>query len=329
MRYHTINLNGNQFSLPNIILGSVRFGSKVSRETAFGLMDAYYEAGGNWLDTARVYNVDLVPPEQRVQAPRDSEYTIGAWLRERGLRDKFTITTKGAHKSLLDNSPRLNADAIRYDIDLSLSRFGYDYFDVYLLHGDNPAVPVEAIMPVLHEQVKAGKIRVIGTSTWTVDRIKKANNFARQNGLTPFSISMERWSYAVPTPQMPADINMETDTAQYQGHIEMNLPILAYSSQAKGFFYKAAKNGLTKEGLGSSAGFLCEENIKRARTVMELSKQEGISISAASFAYLWSRKIPVAALIGSAAMDQIKDSLMDCDYVPSAEAIKLLENPSL
>ena len=86
MRKRTITLDGKDFTLPGIILGSVRFGSKVSRDTAFSLMDAYNEAGGCWLDTARVYNVDLVPPDQRVPDPRDSEYTIGAWLRERGLR---------------------------------------------------------------------------------------------------------------------------------------------------------------------------------------------------------------------------------------------------
>jgi aryl-alcohol dehydrogenase-like predicted oxidoreductase len=327
MRYRAVTLGGYDFNLPQIILGSVRFGSKVARKTAFELMDTYHEAGGTWLDTARVYNVELVPPEQRVMDPRDSEYTIGVWLRERGLRDQFTVITKGAHKSLADNSSRLNEKAIRYDIDTSLSRFGHEYFDVYLLHGDNPAVPVEEIMPVLHELVKAGKTRIIGTSTWTTARIKAANDFARKNGLTPFSISMERWSYAAPTPQMPAEISMEGNVSQYQGHIDLNMPVLAYSSQAKGFFYKAARNGLTPEGLGSSAPFLCEENIRRAQAVMELSRREGISISAASFAYLWSRKIPVAALIGSTTPEQIKDSLLDCDYVPTPQALKLLENP--
>jgi len=180
-------------------------------------------------------------------------------------------------------------------------------------------------MPVLHELVKSGKTKTIGASTWTAARLKEANDFARQNNLTPFSVSMERWSYAVPTPAMPASINLEEDPSQVLARKEMNLPVLAYSSQAKGFFYKAAKFGLSEEGLGSAAGFLCEENKRRALAVMELSRKEGVSIAAASFAYLWSRQIPVAAMVGSKTMEELKDSLADCDYEPGPEAIRLLE----
>ena len=181
------------------------------------------------------------------------------------------------------------------------------------------------IMPVLHGFVQSGKTRVIGTSTWTASRIKEANDFANQNKLTRFTINMQKWSYACPTPAMPADVNLEGDPVQYQKQLELGLPLLAYSSQAKGFFFKAQKKGLTTEGLGSSAGFLCEENIRRAQAVMELARKDGISIAAASFAYLWSRKLPAAAMIGSKTMDELKDSLLDCDYKPGQEAISLLE----
>jgi aryl-alcohol dehydrogenase-like predicted oxidoreductase len=210
-------------------------------------------------------------------------------------------------------------------MDLSLSCFGFDYFDIYLVHGDTPTVPVEEIMPVLHELVKCGKTRAIGVSTWTATRIKEANDFACQNHLTPFTVNMERWSYAIPTSKMPALVNLEGDPIEYQAQIDMDLPLLAYSSQAKGFFFKAARNGFTEEGLGSSAGFLCKENRRRAQAVIDLSRQEGISIAAASFAYLWSRKIPVAAMVGSKTMEELKDSLVDCNYEPSPEAIHLLE----
>lgn len=317
---------GSKFSMPALTMGTVFYGTKVNRQTAFSLMDRYVEKGGNWLDTARVYGVGLFPPEERKPEFKDSEETVGAWLRERKNRDKITLVTKGAHWNLETKEKRVCAQAIQDDIATSLKNLGTETIDIYFLHNDDEAVPVEEIMPTLHQLVTQGKVRVLGASNWRAERIQQANVFAHANGLTPFEISQVKWSYALPADLSTAPaIDMERDANQYNAYRNMQMPIMAYSSQAGGFFEKGAKNGFTPEGLGKAASFFSPENLKRAEAVMRICREKGISPSAAAFSYLWSREIPVTALIGCSSMEHLESSMKDCDFAPDEEVIRVLE----
>lgn len=326
MRYTSIQLNGQTFEMPSITLGSVFFGTSVPEKDAFAIMDAYYELGGTWLDTARVYCTALFPPEEQKPDFMDSEEVVGRWVAVRGLRDKVTVITKGAHWSLETHEKRVNPDDIRRDMETSLKKLNLEQIDLYFLHNDDPRVPVETIMPVLDELVRQGKTRAVGCSNWKIGRVREANAFATRNGLTPFSISQVKWSYAAPTPQAEAgSVDMEGDEAEYSGYRDLGMPLMAYSSQARGFFLKAAKGGFSPENLGSAAKFLSPQNQRRAEAMQRLAATEGISISAASFAYLWSREVPVTALVGPSTAAQLRDSMSGCDYRPTAEAKRMLE----
>ena len=326
MRYTPIKLNGHAFQMPAITLGSVFFGTNVPEKSAFEIMDAYYEAGGTWLDTARVYCTELIDLAKRLPDFSDSEEVIGRWIASRNMRNKVTVITKGAHWSLATKEKRVTPDAIRHDVDLSLKKLGVEQIDIYFLHNDDPTVPVEVIMPVLDELVKKGKARVVGCSNWKIGRVQEANAFAKANGLTPFSISQVKWSYAAPTEEAAAgSVNMEGDAEEYVGYQQMKMPIMAYSSQARGFFIKAARGGFDKDNLGSAAKFLSEKNEQRANTVLKIAREEHISPSAAAFAYLWSRAVPITALVGPSGIAQLRESLLDCDYLPTAEIKALLE----
>ena len=326
MRYTTVNLNGHEFAMPAITVGSVRFGSKVTEEEAFSILDTYYAAGGNWLDTARVYCVELLAPEDRKPHFLDSEAVLGRWIKSRNVRDKITVSTKGAHWDLDTKERRVKPDFIRSDIALSLEKLGMNSVDIYFLHNDDPTIPVEVIMPVMHELVESGKTKAIGCSNWKINRIREANAFAENNGLTPFSIGQAKWSYAAPTDEMPAgSVSMEESPEEYAGYKELAMPFMAHSSQARGFFIKASKFGFSEESLGRAAAFLSPKNNRRAEIVQQIAKQENISVSAAAFAYLWSRDIPVTALVGPYSAEHLKDSLIDCDYHPTAAVKALLE----
>jgi len=317
-----INLNGHNFKMPAITIGTVRFGNLVSIEESFAQLDYYYKKGGNWIDTARVYGVELIPKQDRKPEYVDSEEAIGAWVRKRNLRDKITIVTKGAHWCLETKQKRVSAQAIRDDFALSLQKLDTNYVDIYLLHNDDEIVPVSEIMPVMHELIKSGKARAIGASNWRVQRIIEANDYAAENDLTPFSISQVKWSYAITTENQPKPtIDMHRDKTQYEGYKAIGMPIMAYSSQAGGFFLKAAQDGFSADTLeGGAARFLCDENIRRAEIVKELMTQKNISASAASLGYLWSRGLPVTALVGCSTLKHLKVSLDICDnttYDPS------------
>ena len=135
-------------------------------------LDAYLDAGGNCIDTARSYDGG------------HAEKAVGNYIKGK-QRDRIILVTKCARQDLtVKNSPgRLAPEEIRSDVNTSLSELGVDYIDILFLHRDDVFRPVEEIMPTLHEFIKAGKIRMIGASNWTAGRIQ-GNLAARWRGMS-------------------------------------------------------------------------------------------------------------------------------------------------
>ena len=304
--------------MPAVTLGAFHFGMKTNRDTSFAMLDYYFEKGGSWIDTARVYSTSLFAPSDVKPYFTDSEETLGAWIHSRKLRDRIRVITKGGHWDLQTKAKRVNAGAIQSDVETSLKKLNTDFVDIYFLHRDDESVPVSEIMPALHNLITSGKALVLGASNWKINRIREANAFAGANGLTPFSISQVRWSYAAFPEQMPGDIqfDMEKNPEELNGYIQDGTPLMAYSAQAGGIFVNA---GDIPENFNS------ETNRRRVSAIKQLSARAGVSPAAAGFAYLWSRKIPVTAMAGCSTLEQLKHSLADCDWIPSAPDIAFLE----
>ena len=143
-------------------------------EKGFALLDAILELGCTTFDTAHVYGGG------------DNERTVGRWIRERGIEDKVVIIGKGAHLS--EDRKRVTPFDISSDLHDSLARFKIDTIDLYLLHRDDPSVPVGPIVELLNEHLKAGKIRAFGGSNWSHDRVADANAYADAHGLVGFAV---------------------------------------------------------------------------------------------------------------------------------------------
>ena len=111
-----------------------------------------------------------------------SERAIGEWLQARGNRDRIVLLDKGAHPYW--TQPRVDPENISKDIAESLERLQTDYIDLYLLHRDDPGVPVRPIVECLNEHRAAGRIRAFGGSNWTTTRLEQANSYADEHGLT-------------------------------------------------------------------------------------------------------------------------------------------------
>jgi hypothetical protein len=151
-------------------------------DASFALLDAVHELGCNAFDTAHVYGNG------------DRERMLGRWIRERGLREKVIILTKGAHHNA--DRRRVTPFDITSDLHDSLARLQVDAIDLYVLHRDDPEVAVGPIVEVLNEHRKAGLIDAFGGSNWTHERIRAANVYAEAHGLTPFVVSSPQFSLA-------------------------------------------------------------------------------------------------------------------------------------
>jgi aryl-alcohol dehydrogenase-like predicted oxidoreductase len=164
-----------------LCLGGNVFGWTLDEAAGFAVLDAFVEGGGNCIDTADVY-ATWVPGSEG----GDSERMIGAWLRSRGCRDDVVLATKvGAEMG--PGRKGLAPAYVRTAVEDSLRRLGVDAVDLLYAHYDDPATPVEEALWGLDELVRAGKVRALGASNFTPERLAEFLAVADRDGLTRFA----------------------------------------------------------------------------------------------------------------------------------------------
>ena len=285
--------------LPNhllsLALGTAPFGTGISREQSFQLLDAYVQSGGNLLDTAAVYGMGA------------SEQTVGDWMRKRNARNKVTVATKGGHPSLSDWSSRITEKEIRADIEASLRNLQTDHADIFFLHRDDETQPVQNIMPVLDRLVREGKTRYIGASNWTAARINEANAFARENGMAQFAVSQIFWCGASINKQGVYDQTLVCmDDTEHAAYAQNHIPVMAYTSQARGLFSLIQSQGVDALPEDMKRTYLNAQTLKRAERIREISQKTGISPTAVSLAYLlYDPEIKAYPILGTSRPERI------------------------
>jgi aryl-alcohol dehydrogenase-like predicted oxidoreductase len=222
-------------------LGGGGFGSRLRGTELDRLIGRYLDAGGNCIDTAHCYA--FWQPE----GAGCSERATGEALSRLRAWDRTIVATKGGHPEMGESYRRpddfLSARAIAADLDDSLKHLGRERIDLYYLHRDDARVPVAEIVGALNDEVRRGRIRWLGASNWSTERLGEANAHAAREGLRGFAIAQLQWSLAVPTWQMTADPTMRFVTAESAAwHAAAGIPIAAYSATAGGYFSDSSRN---------------------------------------------------------------------------------------
>jgi aryl-alcohol dehydrogenase-like predicted oxidoreductase len=302
---------GNVGGLPPIsrlVLGSMVC-SPDDQVLTNDLLDAFVFAGGSCIDTAHIYGGGK------------SEQAIGEWFAQRRNRDKIVLLDKGAHHD--SSGPRVTPEGIVADLTDSLERLQTDYIDLYMLHRDNPDVPVAPIVDCLNELQQSGKIRAFGGSNWTPERLQEANDYATKNKLKPFVASSPHLSLAVPSgPMWAGCVTLDASAkAWYQKH---QLPVFAWSSQASGFFTGRYAPDVHTNG-DVERIFYSDQNWERLRRAQETAEAHGMSANSIALAYVLHQPFPVYALIGPRTVEELQSSLAAIDVKLSGEEVRYLE----
>lgn len=310
MLYGTIPGVGEPFS--RLVLGSMII-SPDHREVAFDLLDAFAAAGGTAVDTARSY------------ARGTSEQTLGEWLAARDRRGGIRIITKGAHPSQ-DEPRRVNPAAITKDVNLSLEALGVDTIDLYLLHRDDPSLPVGPIMDCLNEHYAAGKLRAFGASNWSTARIDEANAYARSRGLQGFVAGSPNLALAVTKEAMwPGCLSVAGDPAAFAWYRERQFPLLAWSSQASGFFSgRFSPENVASVDPNVARVYDHPDNWERLRRAGEVAARYGCTPTQVALAWVLHQPIPTFALIGPRTPGELQDCLGALQVPLTAEDVAWL-----
>lgn len=160
-----------------LAFGGNVFGWTVDEALSFRLLDAWLDAGFNFVDTADVYS-RWVPGH----TGGESEAIIGKWLRQSGKRNRVVLATK-VGKPMGDGKVGLSAAYIREAVDASLTRLKTDHIDLYQSHDDDADTPLEETMEAFAALIKAGKVRAIGASNFTAPRLAEALDVSERLGL--------------------------------------------------------------------------------------------------------------------------------------------------
>jgi predicted dehydrogenase/aryl-alcohol dehydrogenase-like predicted oxidoreductase len=254
------------------------------------MFDDFFERGGTAFDTAWVY----------VQGR--SERLLGQWIADRGVREQVVILDKGAH------TPLCTPEHCHRQLLESLDRLQTDYVDIYMLHRDNPDVPVEEFIDVLDDHVRAGRVRVFGASNWSLARIEAANAYAAARGRRGFTVVSNNFSLARMVEPPWAGCLSVADADSRAWFARTQTPLLPWSSQARGFFTDRAR----PEGSDDPELVRCwysADNWQRRARAVEMAKDKHVLPINIALAYVLCQPFPTFPLIGPRTVEETRSSL--------------------
>jgi aryl-alcohol dehydrogenase-like predicted oxidoreductase len=275
------------------------------------IIDAFLDAGGNFIDTANVY------------VSGESEEVVGRAIKSR--RDDVVLATKGFGP--IGEGPNTTGLGRKYLIqalEASLRRLGTDYVDLYQCHRPDPETPVVETMATLHGFVVSGQVRYIGCSNWTGSQIVEAQWAARELGGTPFISLQPR--YSLNARRIEEDI---LPTCQRHG-----LGTMIYSPLGGGVLTGKYKKGETapadsRVGRGGLwARMLDDQSLDLADEVGKVAAEVGASHTAVALAWVLARRGVTSVIIGPRTFEQYEQNMEGFDLVLDPELIKRLSDAS-
>ena len=312
----TIQIPGVDFPVSQFCLGCAYLGSRESEEVSFELMDYYYEHGGRFLNTAHEY------------AEGASERTVGKWVRTRGVRSEMIVTSKGGEDRRVPDMLAMRREDIIEDVDESLLRAGFDHFDFYLFHVDDPTVPVEEALTAMEDIRKTGKIRYYGCSNWTVARQKEAIEYAAAHGLSGFRVDEVEMNLARINRSNKTCVSKWVDEEYIGHHKNSGMAVAAYSPLASGALAKLIRDGDTRSWKDWQLDWYdLPYNHEVARRLQKLGEETGYTPSQLQLAWVLSEPygFPTFAVCGASRLSQLKETIAAVDITLTPDMLAYLK----
>lgn len=303
-----------------LALGTMTMGWQNDERQSFAILDTAYDSGINFIDTADIYS-NWVPDNPGGV----SEQIIGRWLKTKSRTDIFLATKcrgrmwEGADGEGLSRSHILRA------CDESLRRLQTDYIDLYQCHYPDESTPIEETVDVLHELVKAGKVRALGVSNFPEWLHRQANDYTHKNGLTPFT-------YTQPKYNLIWRRDFEAECAPYceREHIS----VIPYSPLEGGLLTGKYKPGLSlpensRHTINGRAQEKMTPQVVRTLTALEtVSKSRGETMTQTALAWLMTKPFKVTPIIGATSIEQLNDSIGALNKELTPDETRILDEVS-
>ena len=295
-----------------LCLGGNVFGWTANEADSFAVLDAYAEAGGNFLDTADSYTAWI-----EGNSGGESETIIGRWLASRGNRDAIVVATKvGAHPDFKG----LAAPTIRRAAEASLRRLGTDHIDLYYTHFDDESVEVSEIVTALDDLVREGKVREIGASNISPARLEASLDFSRRE-------NKARYVAIQPHYNLVSRDTYEGDLAAVAAR--HGLAAMPYFALAAGFLTGKYRpdTDVASARAGRAAEYLATDRGRRVLAALdEVAAAHSAEVATVALAWLAAQPTVAAPIASARTLSQLPALLALADLtLTDAEVTKLTE----
>jgi aryl-alcohol dehydrogenase-like predicted oxidoreductase len=308
-------LGNSDLLVAPIAFGGNVFGWTIDEPTSFGILDQFTASGFNLIDTANVYS-RWKPGNQG----GESETIIGNWLAERNNRQQVIIATKvGADPG---SGMDLSKSNILKQVDASLKRLQTDYIDLYFSHYDDTKTPVQETLEAYEELVKSGKVRWIGASNFSAERLRESLETSDRLNLPKYQVFQPEYNL----------YNREQYETSYEPIVqEFGLGVTNYYALASGFLtgkYRTEADLSKSQRGGGIKSFLNPRGLKILDALDQVAQSHGTQPASVAIAWLIARSSITAPIASVTSTEQLKDLVNAADLALNAEDITLLDEAS-
>ena len=315
MQLRPLGRSGLQVS-PLAFGGNV-FGWTVDETQSFRLLDAWLDAGFNFVDTADVYS-RWVPGH----TGGESETIIGKWFRQSGKRNRVVLATK-VGKPMGDDKVGLSAAYIREAVDASLLRLKTDHIDLYQSHDDDADTPLEETLEAFAALIKAGKVRAIGASNFTAPRLAEALDVSERLGLPRYESLQPLYNLY--------------DRAVFEEALEplcleRGVGVINFYALAAGFltgkYRSEADAAKSARGANTTKKYLNERGLRILAALDGVAKTHGVTPAQAAVAWQIARPGITAPIASATSVAQLDELTRAATLKLDAASIALLDAAS-
>lgn len=297
MNYRNLGRTGLKVS--ELCLGAMQWGWTADEKTSQAVMDAFIEAGGNFIDTADVYSN---------WAPNNpggvSEEIIGRWMKARNNRDQIVVATKVRGRMWEGpNGEGLSRVHLIKACEDSLRRLQTDYIDLYQMHWYDEETPIEETMETLDMLVRQGKVRYVGCSNYPAWRLMEALWASDKRNLVRYDSIQPHYNLA-----HRAEFERETREAC----VTYGIGVIPYSPLAGGFLtgkYSRESETASARAEGIKRRYFNERGWRILDAVTTVAKESGSTPTAVALAWLLAQPGMTAPIIGANSIEQLQASL--------------------
>jgi len=306
-------LGNTELDVYGLCLGGNVFGWTIDEQRSFAVLDAYAQAGGNFIDTADSYG------RRGPGGPGESERIIGRWIAARGNRDELVIATKVGMSADLKG---LSAGNVRAGAEASLKRLAIDRIDLYYAHEDDLQTPLQETLSAFGELIEDGLIGYAAASNYSAERLREALELARSDGLAEFVALQPHYSL------MEREYERElAPLCQAEG-----LACLPYFALARGFLSGKYRPGggqvQSQRAGGVQESYANERGFAVLEVIDQIARAHEVAVASVSLAWLRAKPTVLAPIASATSPEQVSELLASAELELSDEELERLDEAS-